>query len=124
MHTEETPRRPFTLIELLVVIAIIAILAVMLLPALSNAKAVAMRVNCLANQKQLGIAFTMYTGENDDLIPFAKWGNWGLGRSDLREHRRGGSVARRADKFGFLGCRQGGTRDEMSGGPDRVNEGG
>jgi prepilin-type N-terminal cleavage/methylation domain-containing protein len=64
-----TRNNGFTLIELLVVIAIIAILAAMLLPALARAKSQAQGTTCLSNEKQLSLAWILYTGDNTEKFP-------------------------------------------------------
>jgi len=61
--------RGFTLIELLVVIAIIAILAAMLLPALASAKSKAQRIQCMNQMRQMGLGFTLFTVDNNDMLP-------------------------------------------------------
>ncbi|HXR06030.1 MAG TPA: type II secretion system protein, partial [Candidatus Acidoferrum sp.] len=61
-------RAAFTLIELLVVIAIIAILASLLLPTLAKAKQHAQGVQCLNDLHQLTMAWSMYTGDNRNML--------------------------------------------------------
>jgi prepilin-type N-terminal cleavage/methylation domain-containing protein/prepilin-type processing-associated H-X9-DG protein len=62
-------RHAFTLIELLVVIAIIAILAAILFPVFAQARDKARQTTCLSNQKQIGLAWTMYAQDYDETSP-------------------------------------------------------
>jgi len=53
-------RSAFTLVEVLVTIAALSILVGVLVPHLANARQEGRRVRCMANLRQLGIAFHMY----------------------------------------------------------------
>jgi prepilin-type N-terminal cleavage/methylation domain-containing protein len=66
--------RGFTLVELLVVIAIIALLMSILMPALAKVREQAKTVLCLSNLKQMGAAFDMYTGDNNNYFQQGYWG--------------------------------------------------
>jgi prepilin-type N-terminal cleavage/methylation domain-containing protein len=59
----------FTLIELLVVVGIISALVAILLPALARARESARVVQCLSNERQLGLAVFMYASANKGWFP-------------------------------------------------------
>ncbi|MHC4557097.1 MAG: prepilin-type N-terminal cleavage/methylation domain-containing protein, partial [Planctomycetota bacterium] len=62
----------FTLVELLVVIAIIALLLSILIPSLRKARAIAVRLGCANNLKQIDIAMNLYLHANDNTYPCAQ----------------------------------------------------
>ncbi len=68
-RTNHLHRHGFTLIELLVVIAIIGILAGLLLPTISRAKQKAEGIACVSNGKQMMLAISLYTGDNNEFFP-------------------------------------------------------
>jgi len=62
-------REGFTLVELLAVLGIIAVLIAILLPALSRAREHARRLVCTSNQRQLVMAWGLYSNEFKGFIP-------------------------------------------------------
>ncbi len=72
----QTSDAAFTLTELLVILGTLALLAVMLAPALAAPKPNSKTAQCLNNQRQLAVAWLMYTSDNaDSLVPAINWIN-------------------------------------------------
>lgn len=71
----------FTLIELLVVVAIISMLLAILFPSLRSARAIAKRLGCGANLKQIAVAWDMFLIDNDERFyqgvdVYYQYGGW------------------------------------------------
>jgi len=63
--------RALTKIDVLAIIAVLAVAAALLLPALAAAKRKSSRIGCMGNLKQVGIAFRLWEGDNNDKYPMA-----------------------------------------------------
>ncbi len=66
-------RRAFTLIELLIVIAIIAVLAAIIFPVFASVREKARQATCASNLRQIGLAYTQYTQDNNEQMPFCRY---------------------------------------------------
>lgn len=67
----------FTLIELLAVVAIIIVLLSLLIPGLSRVKEKGLRTLCMSNMRQLQLAHTRYSSDNNGNMPGASTGSGG-----------------------------------------------
>jgi hypothetical protein len=63
----------------------------LLLPALARAKSKAVRIQCVNNQKQIGIAFSLYASDNNESYPmYDNWATWGGDTGDGTSGYHGG----------------------------------
>lgn len=72
MHSHIDPkqsRAAFSLVELLITVAIISVLCTLGLAGLNRASSMAQRSKCANNLRELGVAFRLFTGENNNLLP-------------------------------------------------------
>lgn len=58
-----------TLTEILVSMAVLSVLVALLLPALARGRSNAMKIECLNNHRQLHLAWTLYSGDHEELLP-------------------------------------------------------
>lgn len=98
-------RRAFTLIELLAVIATIATLAALLLPILAKTKVKAIQAQCMSNLHQLGLAWMMYSSENNGYLvqsyPVNNPNAWILGDMSVPSQAIDASLIRKGKLFPY-----------------------
>ena len=73
MNTKSNWTRGFTLTELLVVLAVIGILAALLLPAISQAKAISLNSGCVSNLRRIGHATQTFVQDHGGKLPGPVW---------------------------------------------------
>ncbi len=66
----------FTLLELIVVIATVAVLCALLLPAMAYTTDLDKRAACRNHLRQIGVAMTLYAGENRGRLVRARYTSW------------------------------------------------
>src|SRR5688572_19608747 len=62
--------RGMTLVELMCVTVVLSILVLMIVPATSRHHSGRGRVKCVNNLKNVGLAFRIYSTDNNDMFPF------------------------------------------------------
>ncbi|MDB6020761.1 MAG: type secretory pathway, pseudopilin PulG [Pedosphaera sp.] len=67
--------RAFTVAELMVTIAVVAFVALFLLPPMLVHRKAAVRIKCVSNLKMVGLAFRIWSGDNNDLFPMGVYTN-------------------------------------------------
>lgn len=61
--------RALTLVEVLLVIVLLAVIVVMLIPVTGCRMQKADRINCVNNLKEIGLAYKVWAGDNNDKFP-------------------------------------------------------
>jgi len=75
LELHDAHKRAFTVLELLILILTLFILVVLFLPMDGRAKAKAVRINCVNNLKQVGLAFRLWSGDHNDHLPMTFYTN-------------------------------------------------
>jgi prepilin-type N-terminal cleavage/methylation domain-containing protein len=73
MNVKNKSSSGFTITELLVVLVIIGMLAALLLPALAQAKAMALNSGCKSNLSRIGVATQSFVNDHEGRLPGPVW---------------------------------------------------